>query len=317
MTARLRSFVASPRELALRVGAPVLFLILVVALWQLSVTQGWVSDLLVPEPTEFATAFVELVTGSLLWPNFWATLWETVAGFFVGSALGILLAVASSLSVFLRQMLYPYVVALQVTPRIAIAPILIAWLGFGYTPKIVLAATIVFFPVFINVLTGMVTVDKDALEMFRSMRATRLQEFLHLRLPSALPVTFAGLKIGMTLALIGAVVGEFISANEGLGLLLIRFSSQAAMDSAMAVLAMLTLIGLFLYVLMELLDRMVVFWYHDGRLAARTRKRAARAGGRGMAGAAAGPAGAREASAGPPPAGELGPSYRHVEREGL
>jgi NitT/TauT family transport system permease protein len=112
--------------------------------------------------------------------------------------------------------------------------------------------------------------------MFRSMRASRIQEFLHLRLPSALPVTFAGLKIGMTLALIGAVVGEFISAEKGLGLLLIQFSSQAGMADAMAVLAMLTLIGLVLYVTMEVLDRAVVFWYHDGRMAARSRRRAAR-----------------------------------------
>lgn len=277
MRALVRVLGPTPRDFALRVGAPLLFFVAFIALWQLAVTEGWVDELILPAPADLASAFGQLVTGSLVWPHFFATLWETVAGFIIGSALGILLAVASSLSVVLRQMLYPYVVALQVTPRIALAPIIIAWLGFGYTPKIVLAATIVFFPVFINALTGMVAVDREAVEMFRSMGASRRQTFLHLRLPSALPVTLAGLKTGVTLALIGAIVGEFISAEQGLGLLLQQFTFQVNMADAMAVLLLLTLMGFLLYGAMEYLDRALVFWSHDGRMTARTQRRARRA----------------------------------------
>lgn len=264
------------RDRVVRSIPALLLFVALIALWQIAVDNEWVSALILPGPWEVVTAFGDLVTGPLMWDNFWATTYETVAGFLLGALLGVVLAFAASMSTILRQMIYPYVVALQVTPRIALAPLIIAWVGFGYTPKIILAVTLVFFPVFINALTGMVAADRDAVEMFRSMGASRWQTFVHLRLPSALPVTFAGLKTGMTLALIGAIVGEFIAADKGLGLVLQQFSYQVAIDSAMAVLLVLTLLGFVLYLLMEWLDRAVVFWSHDPRMAVRTRRRAAK-----------------------------------------
>lgn len=275
--AGVRKLLGSPKEFAVRVGAPLLFLAASLALWDFAVTRGWIDAIILPRPWDIVEAFFRLLGTDAIGGHFAATLWETVAGFLIGSGVGIALAIASAVSVVLRQMLYPYVVALQVTPRIALAPIIIAWLGFGYSPKIVLAATIVFFPVFINALTGMVSVDRDAIEMFRSMGASKRQTFLHLRLPSALPVTFAGLKTGLTLALIGAIVGEFISADKGLGLLIQTYSFQVNMASAMAVLILLTFMGFTLYGLMEYLDRVLVFWSHDNRMAARSRRRAASA----------------------------------------
>ena len=266
----------STREALVRSIPAVILFVALIALWELAVNNEWVSALILPGPGEVLSAFWELVTGDLMWTNFWATLYETVAGFVLGALLGVLLAFAASMSQILRQMIYPYVVALQVTPRIALAPLIIAWVGFGYTPKIILAMTLVFFPVFINALTGMVAADRDAVEMFRSMGASRWQTFKHLRLPSALPVTFAGLKTGMTLALIGAIVGEFIAADKGLGLLLQQFSYQVAIDSAMGVLLVLTIMGFLLYLIMEWLDRALVFWSHDPRMAVRTRRRIAK-----------------------------------------
>jgi NitT/TauT family transport system permease protein len=165
-----------------------------------------------------------------------------------------------------------------VTPRIAIAPIVIAWAGFGYSSKIIIAAIIAFFPVYVNALTGILTVDADAREMFRSLGAGRLQTFVRLMLPSSLPVMFAGLKTAASLALVGAVVGEFISAEAGLGLLVQQFSYQLSVADAFAVIFMLMLMGLLLYGSMEYLERITVFWLHDSRLVARTRRRAARAG---------------------------------------
>lgn len=266
----------STRDALVRSIPAVVLFVALIALWEIAVNKEWVSALILPGPGEVITAFWELITGDLLWTNFWATLYETVAGFVLGAALGVILAFAASMSTLLRQMIYPYVVALQVTPRIALAPLIIAWVGFGYTPKIILAMTLVFFPVFINALTGMAAADRDAVEMFRSMGASRWQTFKHLRLPSALPVAFAGLKTGMTLALIGAIVGEFIAADKGLGLLLQQFSYQVAIDSAMAVLLVLTIMGFVLYLIMEWLDRALVFWSHDTRMAVRTRRRIAK-----------------------------------------
>jgi NitT/TauT family transport system permease protein len=266
---------------------PLVLLVGLVAVWELALSQEWVSEVTLPQPEEIVTSFVDLVGSDIIWNDVWATLWETVAGFFVGAALGIALAIPSGLSNWMRQMLRPYAISLQVTPRIAIAPIIITWFGFGYTSKIIVAAIIAFFPVYVNALTGMITVDEDAREMFRSLGADRRKTFIHLMLPSSMPVMFAGLKTAIGLALIGAVVAEFISAQAGLGLLIQQFSYQLAVADAFAVLLILTIMGLVLYGLMEYAERVTVFWLHDSRLVARSRRRAARYG---RKAASAGPA---------------------------
>ena len=267
----------SPRRLGKRLWPPLLFLALLVGLWYLALELEWVSESILPKPNEIVVSFAELITSSFVWDDIGATLWEATAGFVLGSALGLALAIPSGLSPFARQMLGPYAVALQVTPRIAIAPLIIAWAGFGYSSKIWIAAIIAFFPVYINALTGILTVDEDAREMFRSLGASRWQTFVHLMVPGSLPVMFAGLKTAAGLALVGAVVGEFISAERGLGVLVQQFSSQLAIADAFAVILMLMILGLLMYGAMEWVERVTVFWLHDSRLVARSRRRAARA----------------------------------------
>lgn len=249
---------------------PVALFVVVVGIWELAVRGGLVSSYILPTPSAIVIELADLVTGTMLWGHAGITLYETVAGFVLGSAGAFVLAMLSGLSPTVRSMIHPYMVALQVTPRVAIAPIIIAWLGFGPQPKVVLAATICFFPVYINTLTGILAVDADQQEMFRSIRASRWSTFRHLLLPSTLPITFAGLKTAMTLALIGAIVGEFVSAQEGLGLLVQQFSFSLNMAAAFAVLIFLTFLGLALFFVMELLDRWLVYWMHDERLVART-----------------------------------------------
>jgi NitT/TauT family transport system permease protein len=267
------------RLLSGEVGSPLLFLVVILILWDLAVTQEWVSRLILARPGEVAISFVELLTFSEIpvWEDIWATTWETVAGFAIAAAFGIGLAIAAGFSNTIKNMLYPYIISLQVTPRIAIAPIILAALGFGLMPKIVIAALIAFFPVFVNTLTGFVTVNEDEREMFRSLGATRWRTFTDLLLPNSLPLIFAGLKTAMTLALIGAVVAEFIAADAGLGVLVQRFSYQLNMADAFAVLLILTVLGLLLYAAIEYLDRVIVFWTHDARMTARTRRHEARA----------------------------------------
>lgn len=251
----------------INLGPPIALFALVIGLWELASRSGWVDALILPPPLEILEAFWSLVTGGFIWVHVRTTLWEAVVGFLVGAGVAISVAVASSLSPIFQRMVYPFMVAFQVTPRIAIAPILIAWLGFSTVPKIVLAATICFFPVFLNTLTGLSNVDADELELFRSLGASRWQIFTRLTAPTSAPVTFAGLKTGISLALIGALVGEFVSASSGLGLLIQRFSFSLSMPSAWAVLLILTGMGLALYWAMEVLDRFVVFWTRDSRLA--------------------------------------------------
>jgi NitT/TauT family transport system permease protein len=267
----------APRRLFEVVGAPLLFLGLLVLVWKIALAEEWVSTRVLPHPEDIVTSFVDLSLSDIWWDDVGATLWESVAGFLVGSALGLALAIPSGLWKVMRRMLHPYAIGLQVTPRIAIAPLIIAWVGFGYSSKIWIAAIISFFPVYVNALTGMLTVDEEAREMFRSLGASRWQTFIRLVTPSSLPVMFAGLKTAAGLSLVGAVVGEFISAQRGLGVLVQQFSYQLAVSDAFAVIVMLMLLGLLLYGVMEWIERITVFWLHDARLVARTRRRAARA----------------------------------------
>jgi NitT/TauT family transport system permease protein len=267
----------SPRRLARRLWPPLLFLAILLGLWELALAVDYVSESILPHPKDIVVSFYELVRSDFVWDDVAATLWESVAGFALGAVLGLALAIPSGLSPIMRQMLNPYAVALQVTPRIAIAPLIIAWAGFGYNSKIWIAAIIAFFPVYVNALTGILTVDEEAREMFRSLGASRWQTFTHLMVPSSLPIMFAGLKTAAGLALVGAVVGEFISAERGLGVLVQQFSSQLAISDAFAVILMLMFLGLLLYGTMEWLERATVFWLHDARLVARSRRLAARA----------------------------------------
>ena len=267
----------SPRRLARRLWPPLLFLAILIGIWELALAVDYVSESILPHPKDIVVSFYELAGSSFVWDDVGATLWESVAGFGLGAALGLALAIPSGLSPVMRQMLNPYAVALQVTPRIAIAPLIIAWAGFGYNSKIWIAAIIAFFPVYVNALTGILTVDEDAREMFRSLGASRWQTFTHLMVPGSLPIMFAGLKTAAGLALVGAVVGEFISAERGLGVLVQQFSSQLAISDAFAVILMLMFLGLLLYGTMEWLERATVFWLHDARLVARSRRRAAKA----------------------------------------
>lgn len=269
----MKIFPAITRTRVSGVLDPLIFLIGVVILWQIAVTLKWVDNLVLPAPADVVVSFFELFGAGRIWRDIGATLWETTAGFIIAAVGGIVLAVVTGLSERMKSMLYPHIIALQVMPRIAIAPILIAWLGFGDSPKIAIAALIAFFPVFVNTLTGMLSIGSEEEEMFRSLGATKTQLFLNLMLPSSMPLIFAGLKTAMTLALTGAIVAEFISAEYGLGLLVQRYSYQLNMDDAFAVLIVLMLLGLALYAVTAVMDGVIVFWNHDTRLNVRTRNK--------------------------------------------
>lgn len=269
--------VSRTRRLNDAVVPPLIFLVFLVTVWKLALWNEWVSSFVLPHPEDVIYSFVDLVFSDIIWDDTAATLWETVAGFLLGALIALGLAVPSGLWPTMRSMLHPYAIGLQVTPRIAVAPIIIAWAGFGYSSKIWIAAIIAFFPIYVNALTGILTVDEESREMFRSLGASRWQLFSRLVVPSSLPILFAGLKTAAGLALVGAVVGEFISAQRGLGVLVQQFSYQLAVADAFAVILILMFMGLLLYAVMEWLERLTVFWLHDARLVSRTRRKQAQA----------------------------------------
>jgi NitT/TauT family transport system permease protein len=249
----------------------------ILIIWEMSVRTGLITSIIVPAPSKIAAAIWELyVTKGTIYKHFFITLTEAVVGFVIGAGVAISLAVCSALSEPFKRYVAPYAIVLNVTPGIALTPIIIAWFGYGMGSKIALAAVISFFPIFVNTLTGLIQRDVDREELFRSLGASERQVFAKLRVPAALPLLFAGLKIGLTTALIGAVVAEFAQATDGVGVLMSRFSFQLNMAASLATLLSMTLIGLILFYSMEFLDDRIVFWRRETRRASASRAKARR-----------------------------------------
>jgi NitT/TauT family transport system permease protein len=156
--------------------------------------------------------------------------------------------------------LYPPIVAFQIMPRVALAPVFLTWFGFGIASKVVMAATICFFPVLVNTILGMQGVSRDARALMRSLGASKWEEYKILLLPASLPAIFASLKVAIALALIGAIVAEFLGASEGMGVLLREFSFQLRIAEGFAVLVALSVLGLVFYGLAALLESRLIFW---------------------------------------------------------
>ena len=251
--------------------------LVIVGTWEAAGRTGLLNPLILPMPSKIWEALYKLyfVTGLIYWHVF-VTMFEALTGFLIGCLIGVSLAVGAALNAAFRRYIAPYAVVFNVTPGIAVTPIIIAWFGFGWNSKIALAALVVFFPVFVNTLTGFLSVDQDAEEMFRSLGATKRQTFFKLMLPDASPMIIAGFKVAITGALTGTIVAEFASATEGVGVLMQRFSYALDIASSLATLLTMALMGLLLFTLMELLDRTLIFWKHDARMSAVSSRRARR-----------------------------------------
>jgi NitT/TauT family transport system permease protein len=238
----------------------ILFPIALIVLWQWSVVAFDIKPYLLPTPVAVAQTFVaSLVDGSFL-KHGWVTLQEVLYGFAGGSAAGVMLGIAVARWKVVERTLYPLIVALQTIPKVALAPLIVTWLGFGMGSKVLTAALLAFFPVLVNSITGLLAGDRDRLDLMRSLQAGPWQTLRYVRLPSALPYIFAGLRIAIVFSVIGAIVGEFVGAEAGLGYL-IR-ASQTNLDAAttFAVIVLLSIMGLVLHSLVKFAERRLIFW---------------------------------------------------------
>ena len=259
------------------VGKHLLVFAAVIALWEVAGAVGLIDTILLPPPHDIGAAIWELyVENRAIYRHFAITFYEAFAGFLIGGAIGLALAVGSALNDGFRRYVSPYAILLNVTPGLALTPIVIAWFGFGYSSKIALGAIVCFFPIFVNTLIALTRTDDDTVEMFRSMGASRWQTFRKMQLPSALPMMFAGFKIAVTTALVGAVVAEFSQGTAGIGVLMQRRAFALDMGQAIAALLSMSLLGLILFYLIEMLDDRIVFWRRDARMTAVSRRRRAR-----------------------------------------
>ncbi len=232
-----------------------LLLLILVAGWEIMVRVRGIPPLIVPAPTVVWESLVAHTRSGFLFTHLGVTLSEILLGFLAGSVFGIGLGIGVALSPLLRGVLHPYLIASQAMPKLALAPIFVMWFGYGILPKVLITALIAFFPLFENTVAGLNEVDRDALELFRALRATPWQTLRWLRLPTAVPFVVAGLKVAMVLSIVGAVVAEYVGANRGLGALII--SSQGMMDTPLmfAVFVVLVLLGVVLYEIVVLLER--------------------------------------------------------------
>ncbi len=242
------------------------FVALLILVWQGAVWLELTSELILPPPLDVLDETLDLIgnmaRGGYVLENFWITLKEIVFGLLLAAAAGIGLGVLVGETAFGRIVLMPVLVAVNAAPKVAFAPIFVAWFGFGIGAKVAMGAFIAFFPLLIDTAAGLAGTDPDQAKLFRAVRASRRQTFLKLKLPNALPFVFAGLKTAAVLAVVGAIVGEFLGGGRGLGGLIRIASSQLAIDRVFAFVFLLSLIGYAAYAIVAWVERRVIFWRH-------------------------------------------------------
>lgn len=242
---------------------PVLLLLILAVLWDLVIRIFKIPPYLVPAPEKVAE---QLITE---WPRLLkesaVTTYATLGGFALSILFGIPMALMIAYSRTVESFVYPLLVFSQSVPKIAIAPLFVVWFGFGIVPKIIAAFLLGFFPIVVSTVMGFKSVEPDMLDLARSMKASKLQTFLRISLPQALPSIFAGLKVSVTLAVVGAVVGEFVGSNSGIGYLLQIANGNFDLPLMFAALVVLSMIGVVLFVLVDVVERLMIPWHASHR----------------------------------------------------
>lgn len=243
--------------------APALALALGFAFWEIWTRSKNIPLYLAPPPSKVIERLVEDPTFFL--SHGWTTLYEALFGLACGGAVALILAVAMAHSRLAEKTVMPIALLIKVTPVVAVAPLLAIWLGFGLAPRVIIAALISFFPILVNAVTGLRSVNPDALAFLASLNASPFTIFLKLRLPSALPYLFTALKVSTPLALIGAVVAEWFSSTDGLGVVIFTANGRLDTPTLFAAVVVLAIMGVLLNVLISLAERRSLFWHESFR----------------------------------------------------
>lgn len=248
-------FIKPLMSLATQSAGVIAFLIV----WQVGVTVFNVPAYFLPSPTRiFEEAVKELPR---LTNHGWITVYEMLAGYFLAVVIGVPLAIAITSWRRFDEFVTPTMLFFQVVPKIAVAPLFIVWFGVGITPKVLVAFLISFFPIVIDTAVGLRSITPEMIDLARSMGASQMQIFREFRLPTSLPYLFSGLKVAATLAVAGAVVGEFVGADKGLGYLLLVTNSNMQTALMFATIVVLTIIGLIFFYVIEFLESLLIPWH--------------------------------------------------------
>ena len=249
--------VFSSSSLINRVATPLIYLILLAA-WELLANTLKVPTWIQPAPSTIFAAAIKWAPE--LAHNSWVTLRETVVGFLLAIVLSLPLAILIGLNPLARKLLYPMLLGLQSVPKVAVAPLVILWFGLSEWPKIIVVVLVCFFPILVNMVAGLEAVPKTMLDLMRSLGASPHTVFRRLRVRVALPHFFTGCKVAVTFAVIGAVISEFVAAQDGLGYLILISTAQSQTPLAFAAIALLTVLSIGLFHGVEFIERRVVDW---------------------------------------------------------
>jgi len=241
---------------------PLIGVAIILLIWQLYTYLFGINRIVLPSPVDILRA--SATNWHVLLRECWPTFLESVLGFILAVVIGIPFAVCVASSRVLNLTLYPILIATQSIPKVAVAPIILVWFGLGMQSKLVIAFLVAFFPIVVDTAAGMRATSAGLLELARSLRASPLQVFLKVQFPSALPFIFAGSKVAVTLAVIGAVIGEFVGSVGGLGNLLLTANSQLDSPLAWAALVWLSALGVLLFAAVVLAERIVMPWSEIG-----------------------------------------------------
>ncbi len=239
----------------------VLIVLVLLGVWEGYVHLWVVPKWLLPAPSVIAMTLV--VSRELLFDHTLVTLLEVVVGFGLSLLCGVLLACGIAWSQTLERALYPFVIASQMVPIIVIAPLLLIWVGYGLTPKVIVVALTAFFPIVVNMVDGLKSVDPDVVNLLRTLGAGRWQIFVKVQVPTSLPFLFSGLRVAMAVSVIGAVIGEWMGSSQGLGYLMIRSKPQFLTERVFAAIVVLSVMGVALFGLVGVVEKLVIPWRHN------------------------------------------------------
>lgn len=246
---------------ALDIALPLVSLAAFLVIWENAIVWFGIQSYLLPSPTDVGKTLWAGYTGDgRFWPHLGVTLYQVIVGYAIGCGIALVIGALAAESRIFERLVYPYVIGLQSMPKVALAPLIIVWFGFGASSKIVLVALICFFPTFVNCVAGLRSTNPDLVDLYRVFGASRLTIFFNVKLPSAAASIFAGLQISVILALIGAVVGEFIAARQGLGYLIQSSTLNFDVATMFAAILSLSFVGVVATSLVRLIERRVVFW---------------------------------------------------------
>jgi len=246
-----------------KLAAHTIALLLIFGAWEAFVRLSGIRSYLLPTPSAVA---VETVNSfPLLLQNTWITLFESLAGFAIAALVGVALAILLVYVPLLRGVVMPYLVAFNAVPKVAFAPLLIIWLGLGVQSKIALSFMIAFFPIVVNTATGMYEIEPNLINLTRLMKAKKRQQFLKIRIPHSLPAMFDGFKIALPIAIIGAIVAEFVASREGLGHLIVAAGVQLNTELVFAAILVIAVGSMVLYALLTWVETRVLRWRPSAR----------------------------------------------------